>query len=117
MDFHGVGFALADKVAVTTAGYARIGIERKKAAVLHVLETAEQDGDTWLAEKDLLARVRELIMVKGIDAGIDDLIASEKIVRAGDLIALENTSWAERCIALAVLTLTYIPKKQIKEAV
>ncbi len=117
MDFHGIGFSLADKVAVTTAGYARVGIERKKAAVLHVLRTAGQDGDTWIAETDLLARARDLIMVKGIDAGVDNLIASGEIAREGDLIALEEMAWADKYIAEAVLDLAGCREEQIREAV
>ncbi len=70
-----------------------------------------------LAEKDLLARARDLIMVKGIDAGVDDLIASGEIAREGDLIALEEMAWAEKYIAEAVQELAAIRGNRIKEAV
>ena len=60
-DVDGVGFATADKIAVSM-GYQPDGAFRVRAAVVYCLkDSAEKQGNTYLLKKDLTARCSELL--------------------------------------------------------
>jgi exodeoxyribonuclease V alpha subunit len=101
MDVRGIGFTLADRVAVSPAvGYARDGEERRMAATLHVLEEAASGaGHTWLPGERLITEVQELI---GFPPGPDvrvKLIEDEKIRVRDNMIALAKLADDERDVA------------------
>ena len=101
MDVRGIGFTLADRVAVSPAiGYARDGEERRMAASLHVLqEAAEGAGHIWLPGEKLIKEVQELI---GFPPGPDvrvKLIEDEKIQVRDDKVALSKFADDERDVA------------------
>ena len=101
MDIRGIGFTLADRVAVSPAvGYARDGEERRMAATLHVLEEAASGaGHTWLPGEKLIKDVQELI---GFPPGPDvrvKLIEDEKIRVRDGMIALAKLADDERDVA------------------
>ena len=101
MEVRGVGFTLADRVAVSSAiGYVRDGLERRQAATLHVLEEAANGaGHTWLPGEKLIKEVQELI---GFPPGPDvrvKLIEDEEIQVRDDKIALAKLANDERDVA------------------
>lgn len=105
VQFHGIGFALADKVAVLNVGFPRDSIERRKAAAIHAMKQVNQEGHVWVSRADLVEKVRELIQVKGLDEGIRALIVDESLIeRDGDVafmgMAREEHSTARMLIRL-----------------
>ena len=104
MDIRGIGFTLADRVAVSPAvGYDRDGEERRMAATLYVLEEAAAGaGHTWLPGEKLIKEVQELI---GFPPGPDvrvKLIEDEKIRVRDDKVALAKLADDERDVAAFV---------------
>jgi exodeoxyribonuclease V alpha subunit len=74
--FRGIGFILADRVAIQI-GYDPAGLERKKAVAEHVLDEAGQvNGDVWISRDDLQLQMLALVPVNNIFDGVDALIAS-----------------------------------------
>ena len=101
MDVRGVGFTLADRVAISPAiGYVRDGLERRQAASLHILqEAAEGAGHTWLPGEKFIKEVQELI---GFPPGPDvrvKLIEDEAIRVRDNMIALAKLADDERDVA------------------
>ena len=101
MDVRGIGFTLADRVAVSPAvGYDRDGVERRMAASLHVLQEAATGlGHTWLPGEKLIKEVQELI---GFPPGPDvrvKLIEDEKIQVRDTMVALSKLADDERDVA------------------
>jgi exodeoxyribonuclease V alpha subunit len=101
MDVRGIGFTLADRVAVSPAvGYDRDGMERRMAASLHALqEAAEGAGHTWLPGERFVKEVQELI---GFPPGPDvrvKLIEYEKIQVRNTMVALAKLANDERDVA------------------
>lgn len=96
--FHGVGFPLADRVALNV-GYARDAISRKEAATMHCLHQNMQEGSTWIAINDLVCKINELIQVPGLEDGIKTLCDSGVIVREGDFVALADPAADEAFVA------------------
>lgn len=103
-DFSGVGFALADRVAINL-GYPPDGIERKKAVILHCLnEIGNSAGDIWITRKDLAEKVSEIATnIFNVLDGIGPLIDEEKIEEEAGEYALsflaENEAYVARKIA------------------
>jgi exodeoxyribonuclease V alpha subunit len=104
MDIRGIGFTLADRVAVSPAvGYDRDGEERRMAATLYVLEEAASGaGHTWIPGEKLITEVQELI---GFPPGPDvrvKLIEDEKIRVRDGMIALAKLADDEQDVAAFV---------------
>lgn len=101
--FQGIGFILADMVAVTKIGYAADGIERKKQVAIHCLkEEMTLTGSTWIPERTLLQRMRELVPVDNIDAGLLELKDSGVIVETTAMVnqirsKLWSFAWVNEC--------------------
>lgn len=87
VQFHGIGFALADKVAILNIGTPRDSIERKKAATIHAMKMINQDGHVWAEKEKLIESAYELIQVKELSLGLDALLADGYMVEdaAGDV--------------------------------
>lgn len=99
IQFSGISFILADRVAMKL-GYARDGIERKKAAAMHCVD---QDGvlrgDVWVHESVLEAEMKELIQVNDLMAGVAALVECEKLVEDNGHFALPRRAYDEAYIA------------------
>lgn len=73
-EFTGIGFALADQVAVINCGYDPAGINRKKQVAVHCLKEEMQiTGSTWVPERTLIQKMKELVPVPGLDDGLSEL--------------------------------------------
>jgi exodeoxyribonuclease V alpha subunit len=96
--FHGVGFPLADRVALNI-GYARDSIERKEAATMHCLKQNMQEGSIWISIEDLVKRIQELIQVPELSGGVFSLIDQKIIVEESKCVALANPAADEEFIA------------------
>lgn len=102
-EFHGIGFPLADRVALHI-GYARDGIERKKAATLYCMkQNMKIDGNVWIRNSDLINKIREFIQVPDLSEGIYALIDEEVIVSENGYFALAWSATDESYIAEKVL--------------
>jgi exodeoxyribonuclease V alpha subunit len=78
--FRGVGFILADRVAIHI-GFARDSIYRKEAAARHVIEEAMQhEGHVWVAIDDLITKMKELIQITNLMEGVQSLIDAGSLV-------------------------------------
>ena len=87
VQFHGIGFALADQVAILNADFPRDSLERKKAATIHAMNAINQEGHVWVEKEKLIESVYELIQVKELGLGLDVLLADGDMVEddAGDI--------------------------------
>ena len=101
--FFGIGFALADRVAIHI-GFARDSIERKKAAAIHCMNQNMQEGSTWIRREDLINEMNVLIQVHDLDSGVDALLLEDVFIEdteSGEtLVAYLNTADKERYIAV-----------------
>ena len=60
-DIWGIGFATADKIAMSV-GMAKDAPERARAAIIHTLQTeADDGGHCWTSEPELLLHAQELV--------------------------------------------------------
>jgi len=106
VQFHGIGFFLADKVAIINAEFPRDSLERKKAATLHAMKAINQDGHIWVGKEQLIEAVYELIQVKDLVLGLEALLVDEVMVEdaAGDIafadMARDEQNVAEMLVAL-----------------
>lgn len=79
--FPGIGFILADQVAIQKVGYDPMGLARKKSLALYCLrEEMAVTGSTWIPERALLARMKELVDVPDLDAGLIELESKRVLV-------------------------------------
>ena len=98
-EFNGVGFPLADRVALNI-GYARDGVERKKAAALHCIkESQQQDGNVWTLNTDLVSRMQEYIQVPDLSEGIHALLEAGTLVNDENYFAMAGPAADEAYIA------------------
>lgn len=98
-NFHGVGFKLADSVAMLN-DYPPDGILRKKAAIKHVLaEAAKMDGHTCLTIRRTLDDSQALINCQ-TDEGMAKLAEEQEVFYLGsDYVALAHIHHDEKSIA------------------
>jgi len=96
--FHGVGFALADRVALNV-GYPRDGIERKKAAAVHVMGEVVNEGSIWINRQELINKVRDLIQITNLEAGVEALIDEETMVGKDGDVAFASLARDETAVA------------------
>ncbi len=96
--FHGIGFPLADRVALNI-GYARDSIERKKAAAMHCIKQNMQEGSTWISTEKFINEIQILIQVPNLADGVHALISDEILVNDGDFFALAGPADDEEYIA------------------
>ena len=97
--FNGIGFLLADRVAIIKAGLPRDHIERKKAAAIHTIKENMQDGHIWIERIELISKIKQLIQVTSSEDGIDDLITSGFFEEIDGQIAMASAASDERAIA------------------
>lgn len=80
--FRGVGFPLADRVALKN-GTPRDDIERKKAAIVFcIFKYINETGSTWIPSDEFNVKIKELIQVPKIQQGIDALFEEGFLVES-----------------------------------
>lgn len=97
--YHGIGFELADRVALTNVGIARDHIERKKAAAVHVVNEYMRDGNTWIDEVSLLRGIKALIQAPIPEEGVDNLVENGVLKKVDGSFAVVNVMYDELSIA------------------
>ncbi len=113
----GVGFKTADAIA-KHSGIAHDDPVRAEAAVLHVLDAAQDDGHCFLPQGELAQRLEQLdVPPPAWQAAARDLLARRRLVSwetADPLMRPLQLSWMhqlERRVAERVLGLTALPKR------
>ncbi|MCR5414559.1 MAG: ATP-dependent RecD-like DNA helicase [Kiritimatiellae bacterium] len=115
-DIWGIGFATADKIALST-GIPRDSMLRARASISHTLETeAEEGGHCWTYENDLLLHANELtgIPVEILGQALESELAEAHVVAepADDgtrKIYLRSLYWAEKDTASSILRIISAP--------
>ena len=118
-DIWGIGFATADKIAMSV-GMAKDAPERARAAIVHTLRTdADEGGHCWTSEPELLLHAQELvgISVERLSEALKLEVADGRVIveREGRALSAEETPndaddgmrrvyladlyWAERRVA------------------
>ncbi len=97
----GVGFAIADRIALA-AGNEAGGPERERAAVMHVLAEAERSGSTCLPIADATAQAALLLGDEPSQAAIEALVATCAITRDGSWLYRTATAELEAELAVRV---------------
>lgn len=109
-DIRGIGFKTADDIAYRL-GVANDAPERLKAGLLHVLETAAQNGHCCFPEAKTAEKALELLGCSDdlLRSQIDPLIESSQIERHGEFFYLPHLRAAEQSIAASVKALAASP--------
>lgn len=102
--FKGVGFPLADRVALNI-GFQRDSLFRKEAAVIHVLKENERDGSTWIHKRELLNSVRDIIQVRELEKGVESLAEKGIVMMNKDGVSFYSTAQNEQMIANTLIRL------------
>lgn len=102
--FAGVGFPLADRVALNI-GFARDSIERKKAVSIHCLKENMLSGSVWISKDNLIFAMQSLVQVSNIEDGINDLVESGVVVEDSSFYTFAYLAKAENYIAGILMTL------------
>ena len=80
-DIWGIGFATADKIAMSV-GMAKDAPERARAAIIHTLQTeADDGGHCWTSEPELLLHAQELVGIS-VEKLAEALKREEEIKKA-----------------------------------
>ncbi|MBP5791689.1 MAG: ATP-dependent RecD-like DNA helicase, partial [Kiritimatiellae bacterium] len=116
-DIWGIGFATADKIALSV-GIPKESIVRARAAIAYALETeAEEGGHVWTYENDLLLHASELtgISIEILGEAMKDEIESERVVAEADgggprRISLKSLWRCEKRCAGRIRTLLSSPR-------
>jgi len=106
----GVGFTIADRIALATGGR-RDGPARSRAALVHLLGEAERSGSTCLPLGWLLAGARELLGEPcEVDEDlVDELVGTGDLVREGDWVYRTATAELEAELAERVQAMLSSP--------
>jgi len=104
----GVGFLLADRVAIGTIKIPADSVFRKAAALRHVLDEQNQKGHTWAVLKDCLQQAYALISCDCTD-GIAELLKKKEIAERPGMIARIDHDKAETLITGKLLALKQSP--------
>jgi exodeoxyribonuclease V alpha subunit len=108
VQFHGIGFALADKIAILSVEIPRDSLERKKAATIHAMKGVNQDGNVWIQKERLIEKVYELIQIKNLGEGLEALLEDETLIDIDGDIAFFNMAKDELAIAKMLISLERI---------
>ncbi|UMZ75028.1 AAA family ATPase [Natranaerofaba carboxydovora] len=116
----GIGFKIADKIA-RNMGIGENSKERKKAAILYILEEASNKGDTYLTKKELEEALIEFeVTTEDMPAIIDELSKAKEIIlednkEEGQIIYLPPYYHAEIGIAKRLTELETMGGGVLKE--
>ena len=104
-DFPGVGFLLADQVALSMH-FDQSSLYRKMAGAEHALKMNEREGNTWHEMELLIRKANELLGIETASEAIAQLLEDDRIVRSADgWVALSVTHVDEDYIAAKVCRL------------
>jgi exodeoxyribonuclease V alpha subunit len=100
LEVSGIGFKTADRLA-QSLGLAGDHPERVQAGVIHVLGGHAESGHVLARRPELVEHCARLLEVDGshVEAGIDALWASERVVVEGEAVYLRHLHEAERDVA------------------
>lgn len=113
-DIWGIGFATADKIALSV-GIPKDSIIRARASIIYTLETeAEDGGHCWSYENDLLLRANELtgIPIEILGEALEKELAAEKVVAEGETprrIYQRGLWWCEKICARRIKAMLATP--------
>lgn len=96
----GIGFLIADRIA-RQLGFALDGPERCRAALLHTLRSASEDGHSLLGERRLVAETAELVQLSADSSKL--LRALEELERSEELVFDGEVAPGERAVYLPYL--------------
>ncbi|MGN0847898.1 MAG: ATP-dependent RecD-like DNA helicase [Kiritimatiellia bacterium] len=111
-DIWGIGFATADRIALSV-GLPKDSPLRARAAIVHTLRTeADEAGHCWTAEPDLLLHAQELvgISVEVLAAALKDEIDAGRVVKEAERLFLRDLWRAERRVAAKLQDLLAAPR-------
>ncbi|MFZ0089514.1 MAG: helix-hairpin-helix domain-containing protein, partial [Solirubrobacteraceae bacterium] len=94
----GVGFTIADRIA-HASGAAADGVQRARAAIVHVLSEAERSGSSCLPLPALLAQAGELLAAEVDTETVDGLVGAGHLVRDQEWIYRAATAELEAELA------------------
>lgn len=98
-EFNGIGFLMADHVALNI-GFPRDSLARKRAAAEYCLQENMINGNIWIPRSELLDNIKDLIQIKELWFGVDMLIKEGSIVQDKDgWIAFKRADAEESTIA------------------
>ncbi len=97
----GVGFAIADRIALASGTPLDPG-KRERAAVMHVLAEAERGGSTCLPSPELLGDARELLSGEVAEERIDQLVSEGHVVREQEWVYRRATAELEAELAARI---------------
>jgi exodeoxyribonuclease V alpha subunit len=100
LEVRGVGFKTADRIA-RSLGIAGDHPERAQAGTLHVLESLADQGHVAAPRTDLVQRTAEMLEIDEahVEAAVDALWASERVVVEDDLVFSARLHAAEVTVA------------------
>jgi exodeoxyribonuclease V alpha subunit len=103
-DIWGVGFRIADRIAVSV-GLPTRDPARIKAGLLYVLNEALNQGHCYLERPELFAEGLRLLEVEGalVEAALPELVRAEKIVLSDERVYLPFLYYAELGTAKSLL--------------
>jgi len=103
-DIWGVGFRIADRIAVSV-GLPTHDPARIKAGLLFVLNEALGQGHCYLDRRQLFEEGRRLLQVPQdlVEAGLPELVGAEKVVAAGEKVYPTFLYYAEQGVAKSLL--------------
>jgi len=106
-DFKGIGFTLADMVAIQKINYDPEGLERKRQVALHCLrEEMQKTGSTWINERVLLSEMESLVPVKSLMSGIESLMIEGQLVMITEWVEnIKSNFYTFRSTYLAEITI------------
>jgi exodeoxyribonuclease V alpha subunit len=114
LDVPGVGFKTADRLA-RSIGIAGDHPERAQAGALYVLEGATEQGHVAAPRDELAAKTAEVLEIDAthVEAAIDALWASQRVVVEGDLVYPARLHAAESAVAVEITRLLESPSRSL----
>lgn len=105
-DISGIGFATADSIAIKM-GYQLDGPERIQAAIIHVLESAGDDGHCFLPQIRLTNQVSQMIHIHPdkVSEQYASLIESKRIIEDHDNVYCRRFFFAEMNVAKKMVSM------------
>ncbi|MFC1723997.1 ATP-dependent RecD-like DNA helicase [candidate division KSB1 bacterium] len=117
-DIKGIGFKSADSIA-EKLGEERDSINRVKAALVYLLDSASEEGHVFLPKNILLENAEELLSInpEKLEEGINELLKDKRIIIENDNVFLISHYEAETYIANKIQRILSVPFKKIDTAV
>ncbi len=115
-DVAGIGFKRADEIA-RSCGFDVNHPLRARAGLLYTLKLEADAGHTCAHRPDLVQRAQRDLSIDadGLETACDQLIASRKVVAAGERVALAPLDEAERACADSIARLLGAPPPRSKQ--